>query len=792
MSLEQTTELYASVLRQLLPEGVYDTAEMTHVADDIYAHAKALAQADIDAHRLLQVLEKIPVDLLADYEREYGLPMQCMVPGSQTIEERISVLRWIRQHRNVMNREYLEQILAIFGVTLVDVVKHRPMLCTAPCASPVNTERLRYKVLLRLQYPMTADMSCIIENYLPGYISVSFSTVDSQPKDITAPYDVQYTVDNNSIRWTFKNDSEPGSYRYYISESPINLNNLPNAKDENILTKMHVDHNFEFGVRHFVRFSAVNQWMEKFSEETIIYEAEPFIGSNYLITSFKKTVWDWSTAANDYSANVNADASWENTDYVVFSIHSRTLISTAPNGFTLLYSNTHTSIPNSYLYVYGGLKGNATTFNFNFQQSIDGSCFAIAAIAMSNIEGFSDVVYSEQTGRDFNGNIRIGESSGLVAISTIGFSNASGAFNFSPATPSMKATVASNAVGYKGCMLYAHQVHDFLNKSKAFDFKSTLDCSISNATLFFKRKIGLRPSLIYNKAPLQDVLQQAKGYAYAILKDGNVVETMCGGIDKDGGEPITENTIFPLASVSKLITELAIRKLAQDGVLHLDNTIGQYFTYLPLGLNVATISIRQLLAMKAGIAAEFNLLNANYIDETNNWLLNTSINQGISYQYNNGCFAVLTRIIDLLTGGYVAYVQGQILNKLDIHDATHDSSTLQMKMHDLSFNSASIFNVYSTGVGGWCMSLNSLAKIAKAIRYPIFLNQQKSFFEDRYRMVQLESTRGEFFQHDGLLLDYANRGIRSQLVIGADGYDIVCFTNTNTTSLLAASRLVLS
>lgn len=174
MSLEQTTDLYASVLRQLLPEGVYDTAEMTHVADDIYAHAKALAQADIDAHRLLQVLETIPVDLLADYEREYGLPMQCMVPGSQTIEERINVLRWIRQHRNVMNREYLEQILAIFGVTLVDVVKHYPMQCTAPCTAPVNTERLRYKVLLRLQYPMTADMSCIIENYLPGYLRVEW------------------------------------------------------------------------------------------------------------------------------------------------------------------------------------------------------------------------------------------------------------------------------------------------------------------------------------------------------------------------------------------------------------------------------------------------------------------------------------------------------------------------------------------------------------------------------------------------------------------------------------------
>ena len=172
MSLEQTAELYASVLRQLLPDGVYDTAEMTHVADDIYAHAKALGQADIDAHRLLRVLETIPVDLLADYEREYGLPMQCMVPGSQTIEERISVLRWIRQHRNVMNREYLEQILAIFGVVLLELKKHKPMQCTGTCVDPVNTEELRYKVRLVIPSDAPADLECIIDNYLPGYLRV--------------------------------------------------------------------------------------------------------------------------------------------------------------------------------------------------------------------------------------------------------------------------------------------------------------------------------------------------------------------------------------------------------------------------------------------------------------------------------------------------------------------------------------------------------------------------------------------------------------------------------------------
>ena len=49
------------------------------------------------------------------------------------------------------------------------------MQCTAPCNAPVNTERLRYKVLLRLQYPVNADMGCIIENYLPGYLRIDWA-----------------------------------------------------------------------------------------------------------------------------------------------------------------------------------------------------------------------------------------------------------------------------------------------------------------------------------------------------------------------------------------------------------------------------------------------------------------------------------------------------------------------------------------------------------------------------------------------------------------------------------------
>ncbi|WP_374254380.1 hypothetical protein [Acinetobacter brisouii] len=170
MSLEETAQLYATVLRQLLPVGGYDTAPNTVVAADVYAHAKVLAQVDLDAKRLLSVLEGIPTELLSEYEYEYGLPLKCTVNATKSIEERLSLLNWVKNINNVRNRTYLQKLLSIFGMQLVELGTYKPMQCTAPCNAPVNTEQLRYKVKLTLRSHISADMDCIIKNYLPAYL----------------------------------------------------------------------------------------------------------------------------------------------------------------------------------------------------------------------------------------------------------------------------------------------------------------------------------------------------------------------------------------------------------------------------------------------------------------------------------------------------------------------------------------------------------------------------------------------------------------------------------------------
>lgn len=173
MNLEETTQLYASVLRQLLPVGGYDASPNTEALSvDVYAHAKLLAQADIDAKRLLTVLEELPPELLSEYETEYGLPLKCTVNAGRAVEERLEILKWVRSTRNVLNRAYFDQVLKIFGVELFEFKKFKPMQCTSPCNAPVNTEQLRYKIRIVIPDTAPADIDCIIQNYLPGYLRI--------------------------------------------------------------------------------------------------------------------------------------------------------------------------------------------------------------------------------------------------------------------------------------------------------------------------------------------------------------------------------------------------------------------------------------------------------------------------------------------------------------------------------------------------------------------------------------------------------------------------------------------
>ena len=94
------------------------------------------------------------------------------------------------------------------------------------------------------------------------------------------------------------------------------------------------------------------------------------------------------------------------------------------------------------------------------------------------------------------------------------------------------------------------------------------------------------------------------GASVAIVdEDGGIVSRHYGSASLDGGSEVTGATRFRIGSISKLITALAIMKLAEDGRLRLDAPVAPFVRRLP-GIErlPASVTVRHLLNHTSGLA----------------------------------------------------------------------------------------------------------------------------------------------------------------------------------------------
>jgi CubicO group peptidase (beta-lactamase class C family) len=97
------------------------------------------------------------------------------------------------------------------------------------------------------------------------------------------------------------------------------------------------------------------------------------------------------------------------------------------------------------------------------------------------------------------------------------------------------------------------------------------------------------------------------GCALSVMQDGQIVyERGYGMADLDHDVPITPQTVFHVASISKQFTAAAIILLAQQGKLSLDDDVHKYINELPdFGV---PITIRQLIHHTSGLRDQWSLL----------------------------------------------------------------------------------------------------------------------------------------------------------------------------------------
>jgi CubicO group peptidase (beta-lactamase class C family) len=172
------------------------------------------------------------------------------------------------------------------------------------------------------------------------------------------------------------------------------------------------------------------------------------------------------------------------------------------------------------------------------------------------------------------------------------------------------------------------------------------------------------------------------GCAVAAMRDGKILyQRGYGMADLDYNVPITANTVFPVASMSKQFTAAAIVMLAQERKLSLDDEVRKYVPELPdFG---APVTLRQLVHHTSGLRDQWELLGLagwRYSPDliTDDDVLsimsrqkNLNFPPGSKHMYSNTNYTLLAQVVKRVSGqSFREFTTSRILQPLGMRN-TH-------------------------------------------------------------------------------------------------------------------------
>jgi len=176
------------------------------------------------------------------------------------------------------------------------------------------------------------------------------------------------------------------------------------------------------------------------------------------------------------------------------------------------------------------------------------------------------------------------------------------------------------------------------------------------------------------------------GAVVGILIDGELAWVKPAGVrELDSRAPVTQDTVFRIASMTKSFTALAILKLRDEGKLSLDDPVARYVAAaadLPYPTKDSpALSIRHLLTHSEGFPEDNpwgDQQLARSEETMNAWIragIPFSNAPGMAYEYSNFGFAILGQVVAKASGKrYEDYVRKEILEPLQMSDSTFEAS----------------------------------------------------------------------------------------------------------------------
>lgn len=175
-------------------------------------------------------------------------------------------------------------------------------------------------------------------------------------------------------------------------------------------------------------------------------------------------------------------------------------------------------------------------------------------------------------------------------------------------------------------------------------------------------------------AHVEAVMASARipGVAVGIVREDRIVFLKGYGSAGNGG-PVTSQTLFALASVSKPFTALAVVQLVEAGKIDLDQPVQKYLSEFQLADEdaAARITVRHLLSHVSGLSTSAGLQHFLSEDNSPDALagyvrgmkdVRPSAPVGSKYQYSNANYTILARLVEVVSGEpFEQYLRNHVL-----------------------------------------------------------------------------------------------------------------------------------
>lgn len=233
----------------------------------------------------------------------------------------------------------------------------------------------------------------------------------------------------------------------------------------------------------------------------------------------------------------------------------------------------------------------------------------------------------------------------------------------------------------------------------------------------------LSPKEQLDAAVLKKAEATTPGLAVMIIKDGEVkYKKMQGLADISTKSPISSDTPFYIASLSKQFTAVSIMMLAEQGRLSYDDKLTKYFPEFESFASKMTI--RHLLTHTSGLIDHLDIVKDNVTGWINDDVVKLLLREnrvlfqpGEDSSYSNSGYVLLSMIVEKISGEtFSTFLEKNIFQPLEMkktYVAAHNAK-IPNRVHGYSENNgkweSADYDAFTTGGGGIYSTLEDLEK----------------------------------------------------------------------------------